>query len=753
MSIVTSDEVVTLLRAGTPDERIAFVNALPQNTSVGTTLTWIGSDNPGMVIVALGDLLVEYSYFTNPEYGAILSAAVHVRAREIIAANPNNHGLMVSTLSITARCHVKALALLARWNEALSAADSYLKLYPEMELRLLRVECLINLQRIDEADEMLQDDALAFDMEGARLKAWVDKWKTPAIIVRSDRDKGLGSYITSDKIDSLSNSTEYRGLLDSFQADFKNNGHDSAESSLTIRKQIVGAKAIFVGRSPERKELENSLKALNYSFAWAERNGSIELENEALWGIALCRSRLHQPSETADALLRLRKNLESLRYGIKDPLKRGGIFSEFPYLFQSLCERLQQANRTAELFEAIESSKSRGIADQLTQRSGEAVQDSEIYKSVARLPDLVRRRRIHYLTYFVDEECVYAMFVSKNGTIHAVHPIRISQSELLAATKNVNPGQWGQPVPWAPERTNPDVSFKLSTLVAWLEDFLEKGVLDKGDHICYSSDDCLHNVPLQYLRFKNGRVLDWFSTSRIHSAFHLERVLGGRAHRAPSRFVGVVVPLKQDLQKNSAKTFLANLDEPISWLNGNLHKGYMLRLEDATLDGLKSKALDHSIVHFSTHGWFPESGNPFYDSYLLLSGPKGLPDRESVTRGEHHGRLTPQEILDAQLNFEGSHVSTMACVSGLAKSGVAGDSLGLDWALIQAGASSLISTHWEVSAACAARFFSRFYDKWIRGGQSKASAFHGAMVELLAGDYSPGSLQQWTAFSLTGDIR
>jgi CHAT domain-containing protein len=95
----------------------------------------------------------------------------------------------------------------------------------------------------------------------------------------------------------------------------------------------------------------------------------------------------------------------------------------------------------------------------------------------------------------------------------------------------------------------------------------------------------------------------------------------------------------------------------------------------------------------------------------------------------------------------------MACVSGLAKRGIAGDSLGLDWAFIEAGALSLISTHWEVSAACAARFLSRFYDKWIRGRQSKASAFRNTMVELLAGDYSTSSLQQWAVFSLTGDTR
>ena len=95
----------------------------------------------------------------------------------------------------------------------------------------------------------------------------------------------------------------------------------------------------------------------------------------------------------------------------------------------------------------------------------------------------------------------------------------------------------------------------------------------------------------------------------------------------------------------------------------------------------------------------------------------------------------------------------MACLSGLAKEGIGGDALGLDWACIQAGSASLISTHWEVSARCAARFFTLFYEKWIDKKQSRGSAFRDTMLELLDEDHTPTSLQQWTAFSLTGDFR
>ena len=66
MWILSTDQVANLLRTGTPQERIAFTEALPQNDSLGTALAWVGSDNPGLVIVGLGVLLVQYSYFINP---------------------------------------------------------------------------------------------------------------------------------------------------------------------------------------------------------------------------------------------------------------------------------------------------------------------------------------------------------------------------------------------------------------------------------------------------------------------------------------------------------------------------------------------------------------------------------------------------------------------------------------------------------------------------------------------------------------
>ncbi|HEY9024940.1 MAG TPA: CHAT domain-containing protein, partial [Burkholderiaceae bacterium] len=516
-------------------------------------------------------------------------------------------------------------------------------------------------------------------------------------------------------------------------------------SELALRARIRNATAIFVHGKPDRDTIRQSLGELEQSLVEARKAGIAEHENDALWGIYLCNNRLGQPGEAADALIALRGSLERLRRGIQDPMRRGGVFSTYRYLFNALCEQLHKSGRTAELLEAIESSKGRVIADRLTASSGSVVDDAATYRGVVQLPALTQREQFHYLSFFVDESCVYAVLVSKHGTLHAPAPVPLGEPELRAAAERVDPAQWQAGVP---------PPTQLAPVVAWLADLLTQGVLQTGDPICYASDDDFNNVPLHYLAFGDGILLDHFSLSRVHSAFHLQRLLDHAAGPAPASFTGFVVPTQSNLEGAGADLFLKNLDAPLKWLAEHGLEGRAIRLADATLAGVTREALDHRVVHFSAHGWFPpQGGNPYRDSFLLLADDHGLPEQGRLDSGRHAGKLTPAGILEAGLDLANSHVSMMACVSGLAKEGIAGDSLGLDWAFIQAGAASLISTHWEVSAAAAARFFTRFYARWIDDEQSRGKAFRETMLELLQGDHSPGSLRQWAAFSLTGDFR
>jgi hypothetical protein len=787
MELPTKEKVLALLRAGGPAERQAFLKNLPPNGFKDQAAALFGSDNPGMVVVAVGLVIQDYCNGSNPEVGAELAAAAHERSLEVSRTVPN-HGLIPTTLSGLACSHLKALTLLGRSEEVLAAAKSYIEFYEKLgehenlpTLKVLRIEALVNLKRLDDADEALRDEALLrhpiVGMEAERLKGRVDQYRADPTKLKSEWQPAPASLSSQDllkvmktaiglgfsgeagetlrkQVDELdpsnrldpTNPQQYKRLLEILnqgEAFLVKGGQDS---ELSVRAKIRNASSIFVHGKPATEMIERSLADLEAGLDWARRNRVTELENDALWGSYLCNSRLGQHSRAADALIELRGCLEALRRGIKDPLKRGGIFGTYKYLFNVLCEQLQKCGRNDDLLMAIESSKGRVIADRLTAQTEGVVEDSAIYGCVTGLPELVRRERFNYLTYFVDETSVFAAFVSKDGAIHAVEPIEIPVAELRSAAAHADPRHWSS--------GSPDVSVRLAPLVAWLDRLLTQRIVEKGDHICYASDDDFNNVPLHYLRFRDGILLDYFSVSRVHSAFHLHRVLSGKVGSSFNGFAGFVVPMRQDLDKPDSDVFLKNLDAPLSWLENHGLHGTPVRLGEATLERVNRQPLDHRIVHFSTHGHFPENGgNPFRESFLLLAGKDGLPDSERVGRGEHNGKLTPSSILDAKLDFAGSHISMMACVSGLAKEGIAGDALGLDWAFIQAGASSLISTHWNVGAADAARFFRRFYGRWIDDEQSRAAAFRATMLELLRGDSTANSLRQWTAFSLTGDFR
>jgi hypothetical protein len=193
---LTEEQVLDLLRTGTPEARIDFLRNLPPNGFKDSAASLMGSDNPGVVIVALVPLIHQFCYGSNPECGVVLAAAAHERAVEV-CETVQNHGLIATTLSGLALSHVKGLTLLGRSEQVLEATQHYVQLYERLaehqnlsSLKVLRIEALINLQRIDEAGAELQDEALfghpTAGIEANRLKGWIDLYRTDPTKLRSE---------------------------------------------------------------------------------------------------------------------------------------------------------------------------------------------------------------------------------------------------------------------------------------------------------------------------------------------------------------------------------------------------------------------------------------------------------------------------------------------------------------------------------------------------------------------------------------
>ena len=590
MDTITEAGVLALLQNGTATQRVEFVAALPPNGFRDQALNLVSAEQPGMVVVALATMIQAYCYGQEPEIGAVLSSAVHRHAVDIWE-NVSDHGLLPTTLSGLASSHLKALSLLGRSQEVIAAGEHYIAFYEKLgehqnlpSMRVLCIEALVNLRRIDEAAAALQDASLLEDpiagIEARRLKGWVDMYSEDTTALQSDSPRTseppsgaslanamraasdfdldgptgdamrrvFDGLATGSRIDT-GDPDQFRQLLDTLKKGEQFLSRGGEDSEVAVRGRIRNASAIFVHGTPPKEAIRRSLDELTASLAWARTHGIVELINDALWGLYLCHSRLEQPSEAADALIELRGSLEAMRAGIADPMKRGGVFSAYQYLFNAMCEKLFQAGRFKDLLEAIESSKGRVIADKLTQQ-GAIVPDAAIYACVGRLPELTQREGFHYLTYFVDEACVYAILVSKQGRIHGIDPVPILRIDLREASQAVKPERWGQPKTHSPGSRHPNVSEELRPLAAWLEQLLADGFINNGDHICYASDDDFHNVPLHFLQFGDGILLDRFSLSRVHSAFHLDHLMQHPAAGAPDGYLGFIVPTRQDFERN-----------------------------------------------------------------------------------------------------------------------------------------------------------------------------------------------------------
>ncbi|MCK5895342.1 MAG: CHAT domain-containing protein [Cocleimonas sp.] len=493
-----------------------------------------------------------------------------------------------------------------------------------------------------------------------------------------------------------------------------------------------------------KKSLENIReKALNANLD--------DTAKSTLWPLYLCFKRLKQYDKAFNSLQLIRQWVKAQRSLITDPFKRGGIAKQYPYLYLELCFILThfKGNRNAELLEVIEEGKGRLLTDTLAIK---AKQDKLPHTPTASLINWLPKEMVklnsHYVTFLVDNKVSYAVCVSKHGKLYsACIPLG---SDLLGELEEdiIDPQMWGKKINARFTAPN-DVPQQLNPLVDWLAELVDSGILEKGDHICYSPDALLHLVPLHYVDFRGEPFVKWVSLSCVHSATLLYSFSQQTNDLRPADYVALNVPRKKERIDQLDK--VKQLQKVGSWLTNSTLTGVRLKHEQADLTALATQKLTHSIIHFATHGYFDEV-DPFRKSGLLLSSDGQLPDGAKSS-----GRLSPERIIESNslFNFNGSHVSLQACVSGHSKEGVAGDALGLEWSLLIAGAQSILSTHWYVSAESSATFCIDFYQEWLVNGLTRAQAWRSAVLHQMDHDkpFKGKNAYCWAAFSLAGDWR
>ncbi|MFT5336047.1 MAG: CHAT domain-containing protein/lipopolysaccharide biosynthesis regulator YciM [Luteibaculaceae bacterium] len=157
---------------------------------------------------------------------------------------------------------------------------------------------------------------------------------------------------------------------------------------------------------------------------------------------------------------------------------------------------------------------------------------------------------------------------------------------------------------------------------------------------------------------------------------------------------------------------------------------------DGTEEEVK-KIKSPDVLHFATHGFFTEHAtinagiglrdqqaiqNPLYQSGLILKDGGRLVEGESLYVNKSPGILTAYEAMN--LNLENTELVVLsACETGRGEIEQGEGVYGLQRALMNAGAKSVIMSLFKVSDAVTKEMMMLFYDNWSEGIDKKA-AFH-----------------------------
>lgn len=163
---------------------------------------------------------------------------------------------------------------------------------------------------------------------------------------------------------------------------------------------------------------------------------------------------------------------------------------------------------------------------------------------------------------------------------------------------------------------------------------------------------------------------------------------------------------------------------------------------DATPERLRGTDLsEFAVLHFATHGYL----NPFSpeNSGLLLT---------SVTRDGRplDGFVRLQDVYN--LRAPVTLVVLSACNTALGKEVRGEGLLGLTRGFMYAGASSVLSSLWEVNDEATAELMKRFYDNLLQRGMTPAEALRAAQNSIRR-EPQWRSPYYWAGFTLQGEYR
>lgn len=479
------------------------------------------------------------------------------------------------------------------------------------------------------------------------------------------------------------------------------------------------------------------------------------------WLRAIAWNRMRDFPNTITSLRKLRDEIDLRRLSIKNPRLRAGLIVYLPHLYEVSTETLYKAGTEfkEELFHVIEGAKSKILGDLIRSRHihpdtplpHESANFRTYEKSIlSNLRTLLTQSQTpaHYLTFLVGHEHTYAILVDCNGVLHSKR-ITIKRNSIIDAVAeltNLNTGKGADhpalrikinhKFPW--ETPYDPIIKKLSPLVEWLDEFVDKDIIQKNHIICYSPDGLLFNIPFQMLQMNDEPLISLVGLTCVPSAeVLLQCEKFHRKYVRKEHVCAVLVPLSKDNKHD--------YDKEIRWIESQKIPTTSLLGPKADYETIRKTLKEGMIVHFAAHGIF-NVDDPLGRSGLSIGHDRD-PRTGSGKRREDY-LITPN--LMEKLNLVGSHVTLRACVSGEVTEITAREALGMLWAIFQAGTVSAIVAAWSPALKSASTLLLHFYQYWLGQQMPRWQAHQLAMRTVMKTDYASSHPYHWSAFLLYG---
>ncbi len=255
-----------------------------------------------------------------------------------------------------------------------------------------------------------------------------------------------------------------------------------------------------------------------------------------------------------------------------------------------------------------------------------------------------------------------------------------------------------------------------SQLLAPIQDLLPP--TGHGDRLSIVPSSILHRVPFHALHDGESFTIERTTYTLAPSV----RTAGGAADHVVPVSVGpgaVVMGISDSTIPNAARE--------ASQIASMFDDARLMLNEEATIEQFRLAAPGASVIHLACHG-IHRAENPLFSALKLADG-----------------WITAAEIL--KLPLAGATVVLSACDSGR-HSASGGESLGLTWAFLAAGAAAVVVSLWAVHDTVTASLMTSFY-RYLHGGLDHATALRRAQLDTAEQWSHP---YHWAPFVLVGPL-